>query len=159
MTSVILSKKILCSGHKTPFTFKLPYEVSSCRREQEVSVHSASSSIHTQLSGQAYVLQSKEIAVITNKTMIDMNSSFLVLTDARITSITTNMRIIARITSITRIMSITDQGLQGLRGFMRIMDQGLQDYEGYEDYGSRDYEDYMLVILVILGHVTYWRPS
>ena len=145
MTSVILSRKILCSGHKTPFTFKLPYEVSSCRREQEVSVHSASSSIHTQLSGQAYVLQSKEIAVITDKTMIDMNSSFLVLTDARITSITRNMRIIARFTRITRVMRITDEGLQ--------------DYEGYKDYGSRITRITCFVILVILGHVMCRRPS
>ena len=116
MTSVILSRKILCSGHKTPFTFKLPYEVSSCRREQEVSVHSASSSIHTQLSGQAYVLQSKEIAVITNKTMIDMNSSFLVLTDARITK--------------------NDEDYKDYK-YYKDYSKVYKDYEGYEDYGSR----------------------
>ena len=79
VTSVILSRKILCSGHKTPFTFKVPYEVSSCRREQEVTVHSASSSIHTQLSEQAYVLHNKEIAVRSEKNIIDINSCFLVL--------------------------------------------------------------------------------
>ena len=117
VTSEILSRKILYSGHKTPFTFRVPYEVSSCRREQEVTVYSASSSIHTQLLEQVYTLHNKEIAIRTEKTIIDMNSCFLVL---------------------------QLQGLQkddeDYKDYEVYKDYS-KDYEVYKDY-SKDYEVY-----------------
>ena len=122
VTSVILSRKILCSGHKTPFTFRVPYEVSSCRREQEVTVHSASSSIHTQLLEQTYTLHNEEIPVRTEKTIIDMNSCFLVL---------------------------QLQGLQKDYEDYEVYKDYSKDYEVYKDY-SKDYEVYKVYELRIM---------
>ena len=125
VTSVILSRKILCSGHKTPFTFRVPYEVSSCRREQEVTVHSASSSIHTQLLKQAYTLHNKEIAVRTEKTIIDMNSCFLVLQ--------------------FQGLQKDDQDYEDYKVYKDYS----KDYEVYKDY-SKDYKVYEVYGLRIM---------
>ena len=76
VTSTICSKKLLCSGHKFPFIFNVPYVVSNCIREQDVIVHSASSSRHMQLFGQPYTVKSREIPIQFDKTMIQLLPGF-----------------------------------------------------------------------------------